>query len=216
MRIASVICAVSLLGTVGLRPLGQRHCGAVAHRRETGAGKEEHRKLKRNRHRKLSHAADWALFFFHPEVREITGVEIIWGRFNETKWTIESKDPQVLKTLHRAFLMPKPLRLAVPDDGTIYGSTGGTCFAVIRVKTTDGQFIIGVNDSGFALNEREVNLNNVFFSWLLAKQFDELVFAKTGKHVDKRRFDHLSGEWYLQINKGTWKKLHPAASEEEK
>jgi len=182
--------------------------------REDGAGARRSKGVKH-----LSRHADWRLLFFHPRSnpneppRVIKAIEIEWRLWKE-EVRIRSEDRKILEAVQVA--LDIPFRRAVPDDGSYEGTYGVGNIGTIWITATDGKFMLGVNFCGFALNARDADNNNSFFSWLLAKQLDQLLFEQTGKHLPERIFDGLSGEYKYKMQKMWWEKHRLRAQNENK
>ena len=116
----------------------------------------------------------------------------------EEKIDIRIDDKDVLQRLENAMRMP--LRYGFSNDGT--GGGGFLCggaFAVLKVSATDGDFEIGICPVGFLIDAEEgPDFNNIFFSWALANNLDQIWFQKTGKHFPESIFKRLSGISWLE------------------
>lgn len=122
-----------------------------------------------------------------------------------TNVLIATKDPVMLSKLksllNREGAVEFALRYAIPDDGTIGSGWGGGGFAfgVLTIDCGRGtRFIIGISHVGFALNAKNANSDNLFFSASLAAFIDELYFSKESVHLSQDFFNRLSGKDHIE------------------
>lgn len=146
----------------------------------------------------LTAAADWHLLLPDPDdpIKAVT-VEIPRKRL---LWVDERILPMKATITNRATLgrietgLCFPLRYAVPDDGTFGGFVGnGFVFGKMEVSTADREFVIGICRVGFVMNDTQGTLNNLFYSYRLAKELDATYFNETERHLPKELFKWLSG-----------------------
>jgi hypothetical protein len=76
---------------------------------------------------------------------------------------------------------------------------------VLEITTKQRKLIIGVSHIGFFMGTWHGNFRQVFKSWMLAKQIDDLLFKATGSHLTKMQFETLSGLGWIEYNR---KKYH--------
>jgi len=114
----------------------------------------------------------------------------------------ETQDPVIVDTFTSGLTMP--LRVAIPDDPG-YGSGGGVRYpdlGYIEVFTNKKRRIhIGINCSGLALGSEDLRKQNIFFSWIIAQQLDDILFLKTERHIPLQTFRAMSGENYIEGQK---------------
>lgn len=150
---------------------------------------------------------DWSVTF--PPSGKITKVVVVLhemepypGGIKESKWlNYETKNELVLQTIQTGLKLP--LRLGIPDEaGWHAGPAINLSVGHIEIFMDDkSSFIVGMTWTGFALGEKEYRAQNVFFSWALAKQVDDLMFQENKKHLPKWLFDNLSGEAEVRSSK---------------
>lgn len=108
-------------------------------------------------------------------------------------------DLEVLQRLQNS--MDMPLRYGYPNDGTCGGGFGcGGAFGVLKVSATDGDFEIGISLAGFLIDADEgPDVRNIFFSWALANELDDIWHNHTGKHFPEDLVKTLSGISWLEL-----------------
>ena len=158
--------------------------------------------------------ANWRLLLFtFPEGRRVKHVRIelyerkacSWGEgvVGDARVVIESGDSKVTKAL--TFGLDTPLRVAFPDGPGGQGP-GGYKIGKMIVTTTKDVFPVAITTGGFALGD-EWEIQKVFFSWAVAKQIDDLLFARTGRRLPRDLFRHLSGESRIDAQKEAYERI---------
>jgi hypothetical protein len=148
---------------------------------------------------------NWDLLFFH-ERRRIREIEVHFEESFVTPLpiTIRCSNRKWLNHLE-ADLARATLRMAIGANRD--GGFGSLPVGYVRVACTDGDFIIGINPTGFALGEEAARFQNLFYCYFLAYFLDELFLQKTGRQLPKEPVDltkSLSGERWLEGRKESW------------
>jgi len=206
MRAIFVVNALVAVGTGVLTVGREAVCTPAAYSKTKATRMDDSGGTRSKRIDNLSRHADWSLLFFDPfriprePRRVIKAIEIEWGVSDKVRF--RSEDRRILEAVQVALRIP--FRYAFPDDGSVSGIQGGGNIGTMWIITTDGKFMLGINQRGFALNARSADNHNSFFSWLLTKQLDELLVEHTGKHMPQIIFDGLSGEYKYKMEKKWW------------
>ena len=192
-----------------ISPLGGMLCSA----RCSIASEPQERKTEKIPDENLK--VDWALLWF-SDVRKIEKISITLSDMKSSPWhktgiagkhgmRIETRDPIIIKTIQQGMMLP--LRRGIPDKAG-WGA-GGTPYPVgfIEVTTNKDSFVIGVTWSGFSLGSKEFRMQNVFYSWMLAKQLDDILFRETKLRIPSEVFKSLSGEHLIEAGKMNYKAI---------
>lgn len=95
--------------------------------------------------------------------------------------------------------------LARPAMSEFDPSTGGigqgAHLGVIQIVGKDRTLVIGVSQKCFFMGIWHGSFRQSFFSWILAKQVDDLLFRATNQHLTKKQFDALSGLSWIEHNR---------------
>lgn len=98
-------------------------------------------------------------------------------------------------------------KIAVDPDGGWIGPFQKV--GSITVKTTKGQFEIGISNAGFILGPKPPTNHNCFHSWALAKVLEDGL-TKHDKHFHEWNFDVLAGLNFAKNNKAQYEKMRIA------
>lgn len=155
--------------------------------------------------------ADWELIVDGPLT--IKSIRIITVETDENgdnyDWTVT--DDRVMKILGEALVPSRMRRTALSDFGLLRGGVlGGALEGIMILELTDQKLVIGYSHVGFYFGVSRGSVHQIFESWMLAKQLDELIFEKRGKHLPAEVFAKLSGEATLQEQQTTYDELRKA------
>jgi len=157
----------------------------------------------------------WRLLdFTDPGSRRITSLRIVLPEKEKTPFgsgiagdkrvVYTTTDATVMRAMERFLCWP--MRHAVQDD--VYGGPGSAfCVGEVHVRTTTDKLLVGISLAGFALEGREANLQNTFYSWGLAKYVDDILFEKTHLHLPEDLFRTLSGEAVILHEKSRYRQM---------
>jgi hypothetical protein len=99
--------------------------------------------------------------------------------------------------------LTSPLRIASKYYNTTWNDN---LIGKITVVTDQDSFIIGINPSGFSLESKTSDVQNVFFSYSLAQFINEIYHKETKKYIELSIIEGLSGENRLKSDKLLWDK----------
>lgn len=139
--------------------------------------------------------ADWDYYDNYP--LDITSIEFVgFQRYNHDKpmhFTI--KEHKYIRMFQDGLATTYMLRPGVSDltlNKIAYGCDTDFNNAII-INTPQKQVVLGVSCLGFQLDDLSPNKRTVFYSWILTKAVDDILFDKTGFHLEKDIFDNHSG-----------------------
>jgi hypothetical protein len=121
------------------------------------------------------------------------------------KVKIDSDDPLVLQQTERGLC---DSRRSVLSDLKPKGSAmDNVAWGTLRVTTTDGEFVIFVYRDGFAMDFVRDG-NSAFSSWTLSRVLDDLYVHGTGRHLDQKMLEELSGESQMRSARQEYAEEH--------
>jgi len=129
-----------------------------------------------------------------------------WGKLGlagKDGLSFETTDPTILAAV--TWALRHPMRVGVP--GFFNRKVLGTPYPAghIAIVSSAGKYVIGITHYGFAFGKKHYTREREFYSWMLAKQLDDIVFTQTGNHIPKDVFETLSGERQIRGQKSILK-----------
>ncbi len=113
-----------------------------------------------------------------------------------------TKDKRNIDVVESCFTKGYMQRPPVSDLSQERGSTGyGTHLGIIIIKLPKRSLIVGVGYNTFYLGSWHGTPYQMFSSWTLAKQLDDMLFEATGNHLKYSYFSDLSGESTIRRQK---------------
>jgi len=147
----------------------------------------------------------WEIIRFTGE-RKLTAIRLVLRSMKASPWgdtgiagkdglDVTLKDPMILRTIQAGF--DASITLGVPDGSAFQMCATGYPVGTMQVFATDGDFEIGICTGGFFVHPQVLRMRHAFYSWLLAKQIDDVVYDETKAHLPLDVFRVLSGEWIV-------------------
>lgn len=125
-------------------------------------------------------------------------IDIAKGRLEprfEQAIEIEYADAAVLRLVDLSTTYP--LRLVWPD-GAVGFAGGGAQVGRLTLITRLSEVPIGITKAGFILGAGEIDFRNMFFSAILARLIDDILFVTRRIHLPTELLETLSGEDYVR------------------
>ncbi|OHB73864.1 MAG: hypothetical protein A2V70_11425 [Planctomycetes bacterium RBG_13_63_9] len=160
--------------------------------------------------------SDWDSIDF-PEMGTVRELRVYGFRELNSGKTLDlrSSDPIVFKTVEGCLRGGFPLRPAFSDIGvSTTADLGIDHLGILQITTREEKVIIGVSETKFYLGTWHGSNRQAFYSWGLAKQVDDLLFEATGKHLEKKHFEALSGEEIIRENKRLYEGIRAASRDQ--
>jgi hypothetical protein len=121
------------------------------------------------------------------------------GVVGPKRFEYQTGEPSVVEVMTSS--LDLPLRRACPDHEGFGFGVGHYSLGTMIVTTTKDQFVVGITDGGFALGSSDWTIQNVFYSWGVARQIDDVLFEETAKRLPLDVFQALSGESFILTHK---------------
>ncbi|MCA9041285.1 MAG: hypothetical protein KDA65_13110 [Planctomycetaceae bacterium] len=159
---------------------------------------------------------DWD-YYFNKSPLDIKSIEFVgFQKYNEGKpLRFKITDKKYIKMFQQGMAPAFMLRPGTSGFSTmaINYSEDTDIRDAILLNTPEGQIVVGMSDSGFQLESVFSDDTTCFYSWILAKAVDDILFEKTGMRQGESRFNRVSGLWVYDIQKEDYNTITSSPAE---